>query len=174
MKKSLFILVILAALIAWMTLRRHSSPPGSRTAELAPAPDFSLVDLAGKKLSLSDYRGQVVLLDFWATWCDPCKEEIPHFVELQDRYGSRGLQVIGVSMDDDQEPVREFEQQFKMNYPVVMGSAELASQYGGILGLPVAYMIDREGRIAARHVGATKAAVFETEITRLLKSAPAP
>lgn len=168
MKKALFLLLVVAALIAWIALRRHSAPLAGRVGELRPAPDFSLTDLGGKKLRLSDYRGHVVLLDFWASWCDPCKREIPHFADMQNRYGPQGLQVIGISMDDDEKLAREFQQQFKMNYPVAMGSAQLADQYGGILGLPITYVIDREGRIAARHVGATEAAVFESEIRKLL------
>jgi cytochrome c biogenesis protein CcmG, thiol:disulfide interchange protein DsbE len=172
MKKTLFILAVVAALLAWMALRRPSAHPAGHATELGPAPDFSLTDLAGNKLRLSDYRGRVVLLDFWATWCDPCKREIPHFVEMQSRYGPQGLQVIGISMDDDEKLAREFQEQFKMNYPVAMGSAQLASQYGGILGLPITYLIDRQGRIATRHVGATEAAVFEGEIKKLLTSAP--
>lgn len=119
---------------------------------------------------MSSYRGKVVLLDFWATWCTPCREEIPHFVEMQDKYGPQGLQILGVSMDDGSDPVREFYQKFHMNYPVVMGNAKLGERYGGILGLPVAYMIDREGRITSRHIGATDAAVFEKEIVSLLQA----
>jgi cytochrome c biogenesis protein CcmG/thiol:disulfide interchange protein DsbE len=168
MKKSLIILVVVAAVLAWIALRRPSASPGSHARELGPAPDFSLTDLAGNKLRLSDYRGHVVLLDFWATWCDPCKEEIPHFVAMQNRYGPQGLQVIGISMDDDEKLAREFQVQFKMNYPVAMGSAPLADQYGGILGLPITFVIDRSGRIVSRHVGATDPSVFEAEIQRLL------
>jgi thiol-disulfide isomerase/thioredoxin len=106
-----------------------------------PAPDFSLPQLDGKPLKLSTYRGKVVLLDFWATWCDPCREEIPHFVQLQNQYASQGLQVIGVSMDDSPDPVRPFYRQFKMNYPVVTGNAKIGDLYGGILGLPIAQPI---------------------------------
>jgi cytochrome c biogenesis protein CcmG/thiol:disulfide interchange protein DsbE len=168
MKKTLFILAVAAALLAWIALRRPSGHMVGRTGELRPAPDFSLTDLAGNKLRLSDYHGRVVLLDFWATWCDPCKREIPHFVEMQSRYGPQGLQVIGISMDDDVKLAREFQGQFKMNYPVAMGSAHLASQYGGILGLPITFVIDRRGRIVSRHVGATDPSVFDEEIRRLL------
>jgi cytochrome c biogenesis protein CcmG, thiol:disulfide interchange protein DsbE len=174
MKKPLFLLLVVAALLIWIALRRPSAPAVGRAGELRPAPEFSLSDLAGKKLRLSDYRGHVVLLDFWATWCDPCKREIPHFVEMQNRYGPQGLQVIGISMDDDEKLAREFQGQFKMNYPVAMGSTELADQYGGILGLPITFVIDREGRIASRHVGATEAEVFEAEIKKLLVSTPVP
>ena len=121
-------------------------------------------------MTLSAYRGKVVLLDFWATWCDPCREEIPRFVDLQSKYGNQGLQIIGVSMDDGPEPVREFYQRFKMNYPVVMGNAKIGEQYGGVLGLPIAFLIGRDGRIQAKHIGATGVSVFEKEIVILLES----
>ena len=134
------------------------------------APDFSLPELAGGQLTLSAYRGKVVLLDFWATWCDPCREEIPRFVDLQNKYGNRGLQIIGVSMDDGPDPVRDFYQHFKMNYPVVMGNAKTGELYGGVLGLPIAYLIGRDGRIHAKHIGATNSSVFEKEIVNLLGS----
>jgi len=110
----------------------------------------------------------VVLLDFWATWCVPCREEIPHFVELQDKYRQQGLQIIGVSMDDGPEPVRDFYREFKMNYPVVMGDAKTGELYGGVLGLPIAFVIGRDGRIYAKHIGATDVAVFEKEFAGLL------
>jgi thiol-disulfide isomerase/thioredoxin len=126
--------------------------------------------LSGQQLRLSDYRGKLVLLDFWATWCDPCREEIPHFVELQSRYRDQGLQIVGVSMDDSPEPVRDFYQRFKMNYPVVMGNASTGELYGGVLGLPIAFLIGRDGRIYSKHIGATDIGVFEREITTLLQA----
>jgi len=109
-----------------------------------------------------------VLLDFWATWCVPCREETPRLVELQQKYGDQGLQIIGVSMDDSPEPARAFYQQFHMNYPVVMGNAAMGELYGGVLGLPIAFLIGRDGRIYAKHIGATDAAVFEKDIRSLL------
>jgi len=152
---------------------RHSqgSRPDLATAKQhRPAPDFTLPLIDGGQLHLSSYRGKVVLLDFWATWCAPCREETPHFVELQQRYGGQGLQIIGVSMDDGTEPVRAFYQQFHMNYPVVMGTADVGAAYGGVLGLPIAFLIDREGHIYAKHIGATDAAVFDKDIATLLQT----
>lgn len=133
------------------------------------APDFTLSQLSGEPLTLSAYRGKVVLLDFWATWCDPCRDEIPRFINLQAKYGAQGLQIIGVSMDDGPEPVQEFYRRFHMNYPVAMGNAKTGELYGGILGLPVAFLIGRNGRIYSRHIGATDVAVFESEILHLLQ-----
>jgi thiol-disulfide isomerase/thioredoxin len=153
----------------YFVFRHHARTIRSvKIAEHPLAPDFSLLQLSGPSLRLSDYRDKVVLLDFWATWCDPCREEIPHFVELQDKYRDQGLQIIGVSMDDGPEPVRDFYRHFKMNYPVVMGTATTGELYGGVLGLPIAFLIDRDGRIYSKHVGSTDTSVFEKEIKTLL------
>lgn len=149
---------------------RGTRPDSEVAKQHRPAPDFTLPLIDGGQLRLSSYRGKVVLLDFWATWCVPCREETPHFVELQQKYGNQGLQIIGVSMDDSLEPVRTFYKQFHMNYPVVMGTADVGGAYGGVLGLPIAFLIDREGRIYAKHIGATDAAVFEKDIATLLQT----
>jgi len=133
------------------------------------APDFTLPQLDGQSLRLSDFRGKVVLIDFWASWCVPCREETPYFVQLQHKYGSRGLQIIGISMDDDADPARKFSEEFHMNYPIVMGNAKIGETYGGVLGVPIAFLIDRRGRIAAKHTGATGAVVFDREARLLLR-----
>ena len=132
------------------------------------APVFSATDINGRKLDLADYKGKVVLLDFWATWCGPCRIEIPGFVRLQERYRDQGLVVIGVSVDDSVEPVRDFYREFSMNYPVVMGESRITELYGGIVGLPTTFIIGRDGRIYSKHMGATDVSVFEEEVKELL------
>jgi peroxiredoxin len=168
LQRRIFIAAALILLAAGFYVHAHRGGRGLMVQPHSAAPDFSLPELNGQQLQLSSYRGKVVLLDFWATWCDPCREETPHFVELQDKYGGQGLQIIGVSMDDGPEPVREFYRQFRMNYPVVMGNAKIGELYNGVLGLPIAFVIDRDGRIYAKHVGATDASVFEHDIVALL------
>jgi peroxiredoxin len=172
MKAKLLIGMALVAVCLGIYFLEYPSRPNAPRAappDRAIAPDFSLPDLTGRRLSLSTYQGKIVLLDFWATWCDPCREEIPHFVELQSKYRDRGLQIVGVSMDDRPEPVRDFCQRFKMNYPVVMGNAKIGELYGGVLGLPIAFLIGRDGRIYGKHIGATDITVFEEEIISLLQ-----
>ncbi|HZQ94144.1 MAG TPA: TlpA disulfide reductase family protein [Candidatus Sulfotelmatobacter sp.] len=160
------LLVLVLAVFLGKHMRSGTQAPGPKPHPLAP--DFTLTRLDGQRLTLSSYRGRIVLLDFWATWCVPCREEIPRFVELQNKYGGRGLQIIGVSMDDSADPVRPFAEQFHMNYPVVMGNAKIGEAYGGVLGLPIAFLLDRDGRIVKKHIGATGAEVFEAEVTSLL------
>ena len=166
------VLVIAAVALAFLAMvvvtRRHHSTPRSRAEGILFAPDFTLKQLNGTPLRLSDYRGKVVLLDFWATWCAPCRDEIPRFVEWQTKYGNEGLQVIGVSMDDDVQPVQKFSREFRMNYPVAVGTQELASRYGGILGLPVNIVIGRDGKIVSKHLGLEDLSLLEHELTAQL------
>lgn len=161
----------IGAAAAVYSVRHHHVPQLSTSPSATRlAPDFTLPQLDGQDLRLSSYRGKAVLLDFWASWCAPCREETPHLIELQKKYGDRGLQIIGVSMDDSPDPARTFYQQFQMNYPVVMGNANMGELYGGVLGLPIAFVINRDGRIYAKHIGATDPAVFEREIATLLQA----
>ena len=133
-------------------------------------PDFAVKDVAGNPLSIANFKGKIVLLDFWATWCTPCRDEIPRFVEFQNKSRERGLQVIGISMDDDAKPVREFYQEFKMNYPVALGSEKVAEAYGGVLGLPITFLIGRDGQVAAKYIGEVDMSVLEQEIETLLQA----
>lgn len=138
------------------------------------APDFSLKDAGGKPVRLSDYHGKVVILDFWATWCDPCAMEIPWFIDLERREKDHGFAVLGVSMDDEGwDAVKPFASKLGVNYPVLMGNDETAQLYGGVDALPTTFLIDREGRIAAVHVGLADRRDFEDGVERLLQ-APQP
>lgn len=132
------------------------------------APEFSVIDLDGHTLQSAAYKGDVVILDFWATWCEPCREETPHFVQMQSALKDRGFQVIGISMDDAPEPVRKFYAQFHMNYPVALGGARIAELYGGIFGLPAAYLIGRDGKIYSKHLGEIDFPEFEAEVNEQL------
>ena len=138
------------------------------------APDFTLKDASGKPVRLSDYRGKVVILDFWATWCGPCAMEIPWFMDLQRREKDHGLAVLGVSMDDDGwDAVKPFVAKLGMNYRILMGNDETAQLYGGIDALPTTFLIDRQGRIAAIHIGLADRRDIEDGVERLLQ-APQP
>ena len=142
---------------------------GAALQERKPAPDFQLNDLNGKSIGISALRGKVVLLDFWATWCPPCKAEIPHFKELYTAYQGKGLEVVGISLDQGgPEVVRPFLQGNGVSYPVAMGTDQVVRAYGGIRGIPTTFLIDKKGRIAQKYVGYQDKKVFETEIQSLL------
>jgi len=160
--------IVAACLLGLYVMSRRAAPKSKPAASGKLAPDFTVTDLDGRKLTLSHFKGKVVLLNFWATWCAPCRTEIPHFVEMQNKFGPEGLQVIGISMDDDAKPVREFYQQYRLNYPVALGDDKLADRFGGVLGLPVNFIIDREGRVHSRYLGATDVSVFDSDVSYLL------
>lgn len=133
----------------------------------APAPPFSLIDTGGAPLSLSQYKGKVVLLDFWATWCTGCKVEIPWYMQFSDKYKRDGLVVLGVAMDDTWQAVKPFVKEKKMNYPVVLGNKGIATQYG-LTSMPKTLLIDRDGRIAWSFTGIVNRDRFENELKSLL------
>lgn len=163
---------VAVVIVVQVAVRRqhHAGPRPQAESGLSFAPDFTLKRLDGTPLRLSDYRGKVVLLDFWATWCTPCREEIPRFVEWQRKYGAQGLQVIGISMDDDSEAVKKFVRDFGVNYPVAIGDQELASRYGGILGLPANIVIGRDGKMVSKHLGMADLSMLERELAVQLAS----
>jgi peroxiredoxin len=139
------------------------------------APEFSLKDATGATVKLSDFRGKVVLLNFWATWCGPCKIEIPWFVDFQQTYKDRDLVVLGVSMDDDGwESVKPYVEKHKMNYRVVIGTEELSTLYGGIDALPSTFLIDRDGRIAASYVGLVSKDEYQNDLLKILDKSKTP
>ena len=135
-----------------------------------PLPAVALIDSKGAPVDLSAYKGRVVLLDFWATWCEGCKEEMPWFMEFQHKYETSGLTVIGASLDDDGwKSVEPFLRQHKINYRIVVGTFASAKQFGVDKGMPVTLLIDRDGKIADVHPGMVDKAAFEREIQTLLK-----
>src|SRR5215470_7968609 len=133
---------------------RHASPQNAGSLQGQPAPDFSLTSLEGNTLKLSDFHGRAVLLNFWATWCEPCKIEMPWFVELQKKYAAQGLQIVGVAMDEaTPAEIGKFAQQMGVNYPVLIGKESVGEEYGGIPFLPTSFYIGRDGKVVAKVFG---------------------
>ncbi|MDE1175230.1 MAG: TlpA disulfide reductase family protein [Edaphobacter sp.] len=148
-------------------------PAFAQSAKKAPAagklaPDFARKGLDGQPVHLSAYRGKVVLLNFWATWCGPCMAEMPKFSSWQTKYSARGLQVVGISMDDDRAPVDKVYRRLKIAYPSVMGDDQLGGLYGGAVGLPISYLIGTDGKVLARYQGATNLDQMEAQIAKAL------
>ncbi len=174
-----FLTAFAAALVVACLLVGCSSGPHSVKAADAvkpdkdrkPAPEFALKDGDGKTVHLEDYKGKVVLLDFFATWCGPCKIEIPWFMEMERKNKDRGFSVLGVSMDDEGwEVVKPFLAELGVNYRVVIGNDATAQIYGGVDALPTTFLIDRNGKIAAIHIGLANKKVFEDGIEQLLQA----
>ena len=138
------------------------------------APDFELASLEGKNVKLSDFRGKAVLLNFWATWCEPCKVEMPWFVELQKEYGPQGFQIVGVAMDDaSTDDIAKFAKDMGVNYPILVGKEAVGLSYGGVNVLPTTFFLDRNGKVLAREFGLQSRSVFVDHIKQSLNESNA-
>ena len=184
MKKTILILAIVIAAtmvvyVADKATRVHTSA-AMRPAMLKagePAPDISVRDLNDKGVTLTDYKGKVLLVNFWATWCDPCREEIPWLIEMQDKYGPKGFTVLGIAMDEGGKPVvapfvakERYDvrgQKLPMNYPVVIGNEGVAEKFGGLLGYPTSVLISKDGKQLKKITGI----INEEEISKLVEGA---
>jgi peroxiredoxin len=163
-----------ALALAWLVA--GAEIPWARSGGVCPADapaaalDFTLKNVDNAAVNLADYKGKVVLLDFWATWCGPCKVEIPGFIDLQEKYGRDGLQVVGVSVDDTVDKLKPYVADMKMNYPVLqgLGHDDLMDAFGPMLGIPVSVIISRDGKVCAKHTGLTSKDTFEAQIKALL------
>ncbi len=150
---------------------RHNGALATQAALGKTAPDFELKDIDGKMVKLSDFRGKAVVLNFWATWCPPCKVEIPWFEDLQQRYGSQGLEVVGVALDDSgDEDIAKFARELKMNYPVLLGKEETSDLYGGVEALPTTFYIDRNGKIITSVPGLVDRKEIEDNVIKALNT----
>jgi len=174
-KRSPLVLVVVAFVVALMLYvgyhkaRRPGASLTSHLTQSSPAPDFSLVALDGKTMRLSDFRGKAVLLNFWATWCGPCKIEMPWLVDLQKQYGAQGLQIVGVAMDDaSKEDIAKFARDMGVNYPILIGKEAVGNDYGGVPALPETFVIARDGKIVDKIIGIRGKAEFEDVIKKAL------
>ena len=137
--------------------------------ELSKAPNFNLKTADGKTVELAKQKAKVVVLNFWATWCGPCKAEIPGFNELYEKYRTKGLEIIGISLDDDGwSAIKPFVENVKVSYPIVLGDGELAEAYGGIEAIPTTFILDKKGKILNRHLGYLSKDDFEKILKPLL------
>ena len=180
MNRNAIVIVVVIAAVALMLLAGvRMARPKAGVVKLnsvgkngSVAPDFELQSLDGKPVRLSDFRGKAVLLNFWATWCAPCKIEMPWFVDLQKQYAPQGLQVIGVAMDDSgEDAIAKFTKQMGINYPILIGKEAVGDAYGGVEFLPTTFIIDRQGKVVDRVFGLVSRSEFENGIKKALGGA---
>ena len=181
MKRNPLILFFIAAIVAAMLFagiraarNNHANGPAKGQLIGNLAPDFELPALDGKNLKLSDLRGKAVLLNFWATYCGPCKIEMPWFVELQKEYGPQGFQIVGVAMDDASlEDIAKFAKEMGVNYPILLGKESVGQSYGGVSVLPTTFFLDRDGKVMAREFGLQSRSVFVDHIKKAMSQGQA-
>lgn len=161
----------LFALIAFLAIGMLDAASLKKEKDRKRAPDVELQDASGTTVRISDFKGKVVLLNFWATWCGPCTTEIPWFIEWAEKHKKDGFVVLGVSMDEEGwTPVKPFLEKHKVNYPIVLGSKRAAYLYGDVEELPLTFLIDRDQRVAAIHLGLAKRKEVENQIKTLLET----
>ena len=165
------VLGILAA-VGWYRMGHGRATLPAVVSNLPAAPELALTDLNGAALDTSNYKGKVVLVNFWAAWCTPCAEEVPQFMALVKKYQDQGLQVIGFSVEDDPAELRDFYRKHQMNYTVIPGDLRIADAFGGVLGLPTTFLIGRDNLIHSKHNGATDFSTLEQEVVALLHVPP--
>ena len=171
MRTRLNILVIAALLAAWVpALRALPIPPGPCPITGPPNLGLRMKDLNGKDVSLSAYKGKVLLINYWATWCVPCKIEIPGFIDLYNRYRRQGLEVVGIDVNETAATAKPYAASIKMNYPVLLANErqDVLEAFGHLEGVPMTIIVHREGTTCERHVGLTRKSTFEDAIKRLL------
>lgn len=157
------------ALLAGCAPKKDPKPNVSLTLPtLAPAPVWTLKDVAGNPVNFADFKGKVVVVDFWATWCPPCRAEIPGYIDLYKKYGKDKLVIVGVSMDDGTKVVSDFVKKFGVTYPVVMADDATVAAFGGMDAIPTTFLIDRNGQIRDKKVGAESKDEYERKIASLL------
>ncbi|MCZ6632269.1 MAG: TlpA disulfide reductase family protein [bacterium] len=173
MKRQFFWLIIACLLLASFGLiwNVESEPESTQEPKnRQQAPEFALQDLEGNTVRLSDFDGQIRIVDFWATWCPPCIVEIPHFKALAEKYGKKGVTIIGVSIDQiDSSALQAFSKDHKINYQIVRGTSQTMKNYGNIQSIPTTFVIDQQGQIYSRHEGYRPQEVFEKDILALLE-----
>lgn len=159
---------VACALLATLAMTASAAGPAELVGK--PAPDFSLPDLSGRTVRLSDFRGRIVLLDFWATWCGPCRREAPVFIELQKKFGHKGFNVIGIAWDEEGMAVVEpYARKLGINYPVMMGTPQVSQAYGGIQGFPMVFLIGRDGKVRETFEGDQDKSRFEKAIRTVMR-----
>ena len=173
MKNKLFFIILIVVVIAIIfgvsKFTASNRIQEVNAEDIKEAPEFTLLDIDGTRTSLSDFKGKIIILDFWATWCPPCKAEIPHFVALYDEYKNKGLKVIGVSLDSNPEKaLPSFMEEYKINYTMLIADRNVTDSYGGIISIPTTFLIDREGNIIKKYIGYRDKYVFENDIKDIL------
>ncbi|MBI2118489.1 MAG: redoxin domain-containing protein [Elusimicrobia bacterium] len=171
---TIFVLAAIIGISIGLVQRRNSQSltgetSGRITDRSTSAPDFTVYDLANKPVKLADFKGKAVVLDFWATWCPPCLEDIPHFKKLHQKYSDQGLVILGVSLDESgRDHVKEFVKENSISYPIAMSNDRIVKDFGGIRGIPTTFIIDRNGKTVEKLVGYHDLEKFESLVKKVL------